>query len=149
MDASESNDWREWPVGAHLVSPRRGYLHHGLYAGGGRVIHYAGFNRAFRRGPVEEVALAQFTAGRSVQVLPRATPRFNGAAAVQRARARLGENRYRVWSNNCEHFVEWCVSGTSRSAQVDRWMGWLRSGLGALRAPRTLARASGRTLFAG
>jgi Lecithin retinol acyltransferase len=143
MQASESIDW---PLGAHLVSPRRGYLHHGLYAGGGRVIHYAGFNRAFRRGPVEEVALAHFTRGRSVQVLPRPTPQFSGAAAVQRARARLGENRYRVWSNNCEHFVEWCVSGTSRSVQVDRWIGWLRSGLTAWRVARSPARASDRAL---
>src|SRR5262245_37337877 len=110
MEANESIDW---PLGAHLVSPRRGYLHHGIYAGSGRVIHYAGFNRAFRRGPVEEVALAKFTGGRSVQVLPRPTPRFSGDSVVARARERLGENRYRVWSNNCEHFVEWCLSGTS------------------------------------
>jgi Lecithin retinol acyltransferase len=38
--------------GAHLTSPRRGYLHHGIYVGAGRVIHYGGFNRPFRRGPI-------------------------------------------------------------------------------------------------
>lgn len=29
------------PLGAHLVSPRKRYRHHGIYVGNGRVIHYA------------------------------------------------------------------------------------------------------------
>ena len=123
------------PPGAHLVTRRRGYVHHGLYAGHGRVIHYAGFDRWFRGGRVEEVALDEFARGRGWQVRPWATPRFAGAAAVERARGRLGEDRYSLWSNNCEHFVEWCLSGTQRSAQVDaltaRWRGRL-AGLGSL-----------------
>jgi hypothetical protein len=105
--------------GTHLITRRRGYVHHGLYAGDGRVIHYAGFSRWFRRGPVEEVSLNQFAAGRGWQVKQWATPRFAGPAAVERARGRLGENRYRLWSNNCEHLVEWCLNGTPRSAQVE------------------------------
>lgn len=109
------------PLGAHIASPRRGYVHHGLYAGNGRVIHYAGFNRPLRRGRVEEVALARFTRGRALQVLPTVAPRYDGAAALARARSRLGEDRYRFWTNNCEHFVAWCLTGTSRSAQVEAW----------------------------
>ena len=110
------------------------YLHHGIYAGAGRVIHYAGFNRPFRKGRVEEVALDRFTRGRALQVKASAQPRFTGEAAIRRARARLGENRYSFWSNNCEHFVEWCLSGASRSTQVDAWADRLRSvfaGLGS------------------
>jgi HRAS-like suppressor 3 len=118
--------------GTHLTTRRRGYVHHGLYAGDGRVIHYAGFKRWFRRGPVEEVTLDQFSLGRGWQVKPRATPRFAGQDAVARARSRLNENRYRLWSNNCEHFVEWCLGGTPRSAQVDALVAPLRSGLAAL-----------------
>jgi hypothetical protein len=109
-----------WPLGTHLTSPRRGYVHHGIYAGDGRVIHYAGFHRAFRRGPVEETSLEQFARGRSVQAVPGSAAQFGGAEVVTRARARLGEDRYRVWTNNCEHFVHWCLSGTSRSTQVER-----------------------------
>ncbi|MSQ53294.1 MAG: hypothetical protein EXR28_15585 [Betaproteobacteria bacterium] len=37
---------------AHLVTPRLGYLHHGIYAGNGRVIDYSGFN-AIRRSPMQ------------------------------------------------------------------------------------------------
>jgi hypothetical protein len=129
------------PVGAHLVTPRWGYLHHGIYAGGGRVIHYAGFKRPLHRGPVEEVPLARFTRGRALHVQVPAAPRFGGAAAVERARSRLGEDRYRFWSNNCEHLVEWCITGHSRSAQVDAWLAPWRKGLEALGAMFTVRRA--------
>jgi HRAS-like suppressor 3 len=112
---------QEPPIGAHLVSPRWGYLHHGIYAGDGKVIHYAGFNRAFRKGRVEEVALEHFTRGRALHVKSPVAARFAGQAAVDRARTRLGEDRYSFWTNNCEHFAEWCTSGTHRSAQVDAW----------------------------
>ena len=109
-------------VGTHLTSPRRGYVHHGLYAGNGLVIHYAGFNRPLRRGKVEEVALADFTRGRALQVQPSAAQRFAGPVAIERARSRLGEDRYRFWTNNCEHFVAWCLTGTSRSEQIEGWV---------------------------
>jgi hypothetical protein len=32
----------EPPIGAHIVTPRRGYTHHGIYAGEGRVVQYGG-----------------------------------------------------------------------------------------------------------
>lgn len=109
----------ELPLGAHLVSPRRGYLHHGVYAGNGRVIHYGGMHRLFVRRPVEEISLEEFTLGRGLTVKPWVAPKFSGTDVVERARSRIGENRYRLLSNNCEHFTEWCIGGTSRSPQVE------------------------------
>jgi hypothetical protein len=53
-------DSREPPLGAYLVTPRRGYLHHGIYVGGSRVVHYCGLAHGLRGGPVEEVPLARF-----------------------------------------------------------------------------------------
>jgi len=129
----------DWPLGTHLTTPRRGYVHHGIYAGDGRVIHYAGFHRAFRRGPVQETTLEQFARGRAVHAATTATASFPGVEAVTRARSRLGEDRYRVWSNNCEHFVHWCLSGIPRSAQVERWGRRVRAALSALAAPQRLA----------
>jgi Lecithin retinol acyltransferase len=126
--AGAVRDGGDWAPGTHLVSPRRGYQHHGLYAGGGRVIHYAGFSRLFRRGPIEEVSLARFARGRGVQAQAHAAPAFAGTAAVARARMRLGEDRYRFWTNNCEHLVQWALNGTPRSSQVERWVhGWRRT----------------------
>ena len=110
------------PIGAHLTSPRRGYLHHGVYAGNGKVIHYGGFNRMFTSSPVEEVALEEFTLGRGFAVKPWVAPTFLGGDAVERARSRIGEDRYRLFSNNCEHFAEWCIGGRSRSLQVEAWI---------------------------
>lgn len=116
----------ELPVGAHLVTPRRGYTHHGIYVGNGRVVHYAGLCRALSRGPIEEVALDIFADGESIAVKVSATALFNEAAIVERARSRLGEDRYRITTNNCEHFCEWVLRGESRSEQVERWLAWPR-----------------------
>src|SRR5215472_3742847 len=102
----------ELPIGAHLVAPRRFYRHHGIYAGGGRVIHYRGFKTLFERGPVEEVSLEAFAAGGPVFVEYLPADPFAGAAAVERARSRLGEDRYGLLTNNCWHFAKWCLSGT-------------------------------------
>jgi len=108
----------EPPFGAHLTSPRSIYRHHGIYVGRGRVIHYAGLARGLRPGPVEEVSLEGFAHGRPVCVrTDRAT--FDRAEVVRRARRRLGEAQYRLLTNNCEHFCQWCVSGNSRSEQVE------------------------------
>jgi hypothetical protein len=132
-----------WPLGTHLTTPRRGFVHHGIYAGDGRVIHYAGFGRAWRSGPVEEVSLERFANGHPVQALPASAATFGGAEAVARARMRLGEDRYRVWTNNCEHFVHWCLSGTSRSTQVERFTWRIRALVafkaGVPRRPQQLA----------
>ena len=129
----------DWPLGTHLTTPRRGYVHHGIYAGDGRVIHYAGFHRAFRRGPVQETTLEQFARGGAVLAAANAMARFRGVEAVTRARSRLGEDRYRVWTNNCEHFVHWCLSGIPRSTQVERWGRRVRAALSALAAPQRVA----------
>ena len=102
----------ELPQGTHLVAPRRFYRHHGIYAGGGRVIHYRGFKDLFRRGPVEEVTFETFAAGGPVFVESLPLDSFAGAATVERARSRLGEDRYRLLTNNCWHFAKWCLSGT-------------------------------------
>ena len=116
---------QEPPLGAHLVTPRRGYIHHGLYVGRGRVIHYAGLVGCFRRGAVEEVSLEEFARGRPVGVRTDSNPRFDREDVVLRARTRLGENRYHILRNNCEHFCEWCLSGVSRSRQLESLLGQL------------------------
>jgi len=117
-------DGLEPPIGAHLITPRRGYTHHGIYVGHGMVLHYAGLARDLRPGPVEEVSLERFVNGRSVHIECRSMPAFNEQDIVTRARSRLGESRYRLLTNNCEHFSEWARFGTSRSHQIERWLGW-------------------------
>ncbi|HUL67393.1 MAG TPA: lecithin retinol acyltransferase family protein [Burkholderiaceae bacterium] len=117
----------ELPIGAHLLTPRRGYTHHGIYVGNGKVVHYAGLYRALTRGPVEEVSLEEFADGQAVQVKVGAKALYPAAMIVERARSRLGEDRYRITTNNCEHFCEWCLRGESRSEQIERLLAWPRN----------------------
>jgi hypothetical protein len=109
----------EPPIGAHIVTRRHGYTHHGIYAGVGRVVHYAGLSRGLRRGPVEEISLSSFAAGHPVSVVSGVPPKFEGREVARRARSRIGEDNYRILTNNCEHFCEWCLRGQHRSYQID------------------------------
>jgi hypothetical protein len=113
---------QEPPLGSHLVTPRRGYLHHGIYVGARKVVHYSGLARGLHRGPVEEVAFAHFARGQRVWVRSDATSDFDVREVICRARSRVGEDRYRLLTNNCEHFCEWCLRGTARSFQVEAWL---------------------------
>jgi len=110
------------PLGSHLVTPRRGYLHHGIYVGARTVVHYSGFAHGLRRGPVEEVPFAHFARGERVWVISEAPSDFDVREVICRARSRVGEDRYRLLTNNCEHFCEWCLRGTARSFQVEAWL---------------------------
>jgi hypothetical protein len=109
-------------LGSHLVTPRRGYLHHGIYVGARKVVHYSGLTHGLRRGPVEEVPFAHFARGQRVWVGSDAPSDFDVREVVSRARSRMGEDRYRLLTNNCEHFCEWCLHGAARSFQVEAWL---------------------------
>lgn len=108
----------EPPLGAHLVTPRRGYCHHGIYIGQGKVVHYAGLSSSFHRGPVEELGLNDFAANRRLFVQSVPNQRYCREEVVRRACSRLGERRYRLFTNNCEHFCNWCLYGENHSEQV-------------------------------
>jgi len=127
-----------WPApGAHLVTPWLGFAHHGLYIGEGRVIHYGALMYDIIRKPVEEVSLQEFSSGRPVFLVMHAECTFEAEEVIRRARSRLGEKRYRLFSNNCEHFVEWCLHDVSRNYQAET----------ALAYPRTLGERIEGELF--
>ena len=150
---------RDAPMGAHMLTPRRGYTHHGIYVGRGRVVHYRGLSRGLRRGPVEEVSLSQFSRGNPIWISSLDTNDTNPQEVVRRARLRIGENRYRLLTNNCEHLCEWCIRGEPRSYQVDAVIAacrgmWrallvLLSGSGAMKSSKAHAFEGGelRALF--
>jgi len=126
VSGGHRGDWpllghQEPPLGSHLVTPRRGYLHHGIYVGARQVVHYAGLVQGLRRGPVEEVPFAHFAGGQRVWVRATAPSDFDAREVISRARSRVGEARYRLLTNNCEHFCEWCLRGAARSFQVEAW----------------------------
>jgi hypothetical protein len=104
--------------GSHLVIRCRGYAHHGIYLGAGRVMHYAGRIK-YAQGLVEEISLVEFSEGRAFRTEILQSGRFDGNEIVRRARSRLGERRYDLLKNNCEHFCNWCRLGENRSLQVE------------------------------
>lgn len=109
----------DFPIGSHLVTPRLGFTHHGIYVGDGRVVHYGSITRCVPGGPVEEASLERFAQRHPVSVRTRPASRVEGEEVARRARSRVGENAYRLFSNNCEHFCEWCLHGQQRSYQVE------------------------------
>lgn len=109
----------EIPVGAHLVSPRGVYTHHGIYIGNGSVIHYSGFCDERAAGPIEITDLQRFSSGNGFEARTYKDS-FAPKVIVARAKSRLGEQKYSLFSNNCEHFCHWCITGDHRSPQVDR-----------------------------
>lgn len=42
--------------------------------------------------------------------------------SLERARSRLGEKRYSLVTNNCEHLVNWAKTGVSHSSQTEAGM---------------------------
>jgi hypothetical protein len=52
----------------------------------------------------------------SVKEHPKA--KYKGSAVVARAYSRLGEKRYSLFNNNCEHLCTWSIDGVSHSEQV-------------------------------
>ncbi len=131
-EAVDESKIPEPPVGSHLVSPRMGFNHHGLYIGNGRVIHYSGMARTLscrdvlklpgliRYGAVVKTSLKRFCDGHGFRVLEHPKAKFTGNAAVERAKKRLYERSYYLYGNNCEHFVNWCIDDTFKSPTVTR-----------------------------
>ncbi len=117
---------QEPALGAHLVTPWMGFAHHGIYVGDGKVVHYGALMYDIIRKPVEEVPLAAFAKGRALFVIEHAEICLPASEVVNRARSRLGENRYRLLTNNCEHFVEWCLHDASRSFQAETALAYPR-----------------------
>ena len=94
------------------------YEHHGIDCGDGTVIHY--------RKPseiIERTSLETFSRGNSLYVKEYISGfYFIPEVVVQRAESRLGENKYNLLFNNCEHFATWCKVGLSESRQLQEFV---------------------------
>ena len=94
------------------------YQHHGIDCGDGTVIHYRKPSEV-----VELTSMATFSQGNPVYVMEYHEGfYFVHDVAVQRAKSRLGEQKYNLLFNNCEHFAYWCKTGISRSKQIKEFI---------------------------
>jgi hypothetical protein len=114
--------------GDHLVVPLfLGLTHHGVYVGGGRVVHWDSGVRgrvglfALICGPtkarIRETSLARFASGNRPRVR-RYRLSLDGETVAARAQARVGERGYDLFVNNCEQLATWCKTGRHSSRQV-------------------------------
>ncbi len=98
------------------------YTHHALGIGDNKVIHYSGLanNDVSVPGVIEEICLEEFAQEKEIHIKPHPKRKHSIDEAIIRASLRLGEAQYHVLHNNCEHFVEWCISGKHKSSQSQR-----------------------------
>ena len=106
-------------IGDHVVTPRIGYTHHGLYLGNKQVMHYEGSSLGDLSGRITQVSLEQFCQGNGCTVREYPIRIYGRKESVQRAYTRLGEAQYDVLLNNCEQFVAWCIMGIGYSEQIN------------------------------
>lgn len=112
-----------------LIVERSWYTHFALFALDGphpTVIHYTSEGSDISgRNEVMETDLAHFRRGDSpfhiLDLLAEGFTPFDPDEAVARARKRLGERRYGLATNNCEHLVLWCATGHACSRQVAKF----------------------------
>lgn len=125
---------------------RGAYEHYAIYAGEGRIIHYAGETSDFKgRVSIHEAPFEEFLKGvreyfvisfegRYPVKIHSSTKFISGGCfdccdikwkgkyspeeTLKRAYSRIGESKYSVIKNNCEHFALWCKTGNAESTQV-------------------------------
>lgn len=92
------------------------YEHHGIDCGDGTVIHYGKRPTAAVRRTSSEA----FARGGRVYIKRQPTA-FIPDIVIERAESRLGEQRYDLFFNNCEHFANWCKTGRSECLQLSNF----------------------------
>ncbi|WP_320675911.1 lecithin retinol acyltransferase family protein [Prochlorococcus sp. MIT 1300] len=101
-------------AGDHLQVARQHGLfqHHGIDLGDGTVAHYLE-GREILRSPMNE-----FAGGEVIQIVDH-DEAVSAGVTLRRAMSRIGEQKYNLLFNNCEHFANWCKTGRHRSVQLE------------------------------
>jgi cell wall-associated NlpC family hydrolase len=100
------------------------YNHCGVYAGNGKVIHFAapaGSEISIENAVVHETTLKHFQDNCPLKIIsfPKNVRCFSSEKTVERARSRIGEKGYDFLTNNCDHFAIWCKTGKHCSLQAE------------------------------
>ncbi|BAZ42752.1 hypothetical protein NIES4101_87220 [Calothrix sp. NIES-4101] len=88
------------------------FTHHGIYIGDNRVIHY--WDGKIRRSKIYKDKWLR----RSIHI-KKYKKCYDSERVIKRAKKRLGEKKYHLIFNNCEHFAYWCKTGKHKSKQVN------------------------------
>jgi hypothetical protein len=102
-------------IGDHIRVDHGLYYHHGVYYGNDKVAHYAGGGR------IRITSLRAFAGRRKIHTVKHKKACCT-RTIIKKVDRRLGEKKYNLVFNNCEHFATWCVTGRHRSSQIDNPM---------------------------
>jgi hypothetical protein len=127
--------------GDHIYVERGLYGHHGVDLGDGTAIDFAGGEGGKAAACIRRVTLMEF-AQRAPIMVRAYGPRFSAEETVERAISMIGRSGYDLFSNNCEHFASWCVTGEHSSAQVEN----VRSAASVFAVATVVPRLSGSAL---
>lgn len=103
------------------------YFHYAVYVGSGRVIHYASDTGDWGENIyIHEASLKDFMQDAPVIRICKFPKKstlpgyhlYSAEETVRRAKSRLGEEKYDLLFNNCEHFAVWCKTNISNCRQV-------------------------------
>lgn len=104
-------------MGDHISVSRGIYMHHAIDLGNGKVIQYGG-GAVQSDNKVEIVSMNEFSKGKKWKI-ENSPPDSQRSIVVNRAFSRIGESKYSVLGNNCEHFATWCIIGEGVSKQAE------------------------------
>ena len=101
----------------HVQVPRQHglFLHHGIDLGDGTVAHYLEGREILRS------SMKDFLCGQPLKVIEH-NDASTQTTTLRRAISRIGEKRYNLLFNNCEHFANWCKTGKHRSSQMETFL---------------------------
>ena len=121
------------PLPGDIVYVNRGvYKHYGVYAGEGRVVHFAplaGAEINAKNAVIHETTLEEFLKGGVLAIDHASRAKFSQEEIVRRARGCTGSKDYCLVVHNCEHFARWCVTGAYKSRQVEQAKDIIAEGL--------------------
>ena len=118
--------------GDHIYVKRKSrfYIHHGIYMGEGKVIHFTGSIREKVDPEVRETDLSRFLKGGKLKKRDY-RKRLPASETIRIAKEQLSDKNFSIIWNNCEHFATYCATGKKKSRQLKKALFGLSTAVGA------------------
>ena len=114
--------------GAHIRVKTGSFYHHGIFIGNGEVVQFGLPLDVYRdpseirilRSPIQDFCPSETSFIEVYRFSKKELKQKQSDEEIVRtALAHVGEGGYNIFTNNCEHFANFCVFGKKVSAQID------------------------------
>lgn len=110
------------------ISIGRNMHHYGIFVSDSEVIQYGRSSDIFKNKEEVKVlstSINEFLNGKFLEVreysLKEKLSKNNKDKIIKLARSRIGETKYDILNNNCEHFVNECVFNKHESSEAEKY----------------------------